>query len=235
MSPQSTARSAGALYLVAVITGVLVLMYLPGKLLVPGNAAATAARLLGSGSLTTLYIVSGVVSMTSFLFAVLMLYVLLKDVGRQAAGLMVLLLAVQIPVGIHDIQNQLTALDLLRGGGVWAAFGQSEREALAMLYLDVHKSGVPPLALFWGLWLFPLGWLVFRSGFLPRFLGVWLVLNGLAYVVYSFTGMMAPSYLKLVQQVTIPALLGELALTLWLLIRGVKPMHSAGEAAAPRL
>jgi hypothetical protein len=94
-----------------------------------------------------------------------------------------------------------------------------------MLFLRLHHGGVVVNEIFWGLWLFPFGVLVFRSRFLPRFLGVWLIINGFAYLALSFTGVLFPQYEDLVSNIAFPAQLGEVAIMLWLLIKGAKPQR----------
>jgi Domain of unknown function (DUF4386) len=221
-STKKTARVAGFLYLLMIPTGVFSLIYVPGKLMVRGDAAATAANILASQSLFNINMVNSLVSSILFLFVALVLYQLLKEVNKQLAALMVILVLVQVPLGIRDVLNQISALELLRGEGFWSAFAKTQRDALAMLFLDLNNKGIFPIELFWGLWLFPLGLLVFRSGFLPRFLGIWLIINGLAYVTISFTGMLWPQHVEMVNKIAFPALFGEAAFPLWLLIMGAR-------------
>ena len=127
------------------------------------------------------------------------------------------------------VLNDAAALILVRGADFLAVFDKPQREALAMLFLRLHHQQVMVAELLWGLWLFPLGSLVFRSGFLPRFLGVWLFINGLAYVIESLVGLLLPQYLEVISKAAMPALLGEVALMLWLVIVGAK----ARPAGAP--
>ena len=222
-SLKQTARVAGVLYLGVTITGILGLIVLPAKLLVPGNAAASAARILESEPLYRLYMLDGLVASILFLFVAVALYRLLRDVSSQYAALMVVLVLVMTPLGILDTMNQLRALDLLHGGSLWSAIDRPQREALAMSLLDPDGRGTSAVMMLWGLWLFPLAVLVFRSEFLPRFLGVWLWINGLAYVVMSFTGLLWPQYSSTLKTVLFPAHLGELVLALWLVIVGARP------------
>jgi uncharacterized protein DUF4386 len=229
---KKAARVAGLLYLLVVITGLFSLIFVPGKLVVAGNAAATAANILASQTLFRIHILNGLVSILLFLLVVLALYRLLKDVNQPYAALMVILVLVQIPGGIGGASNQLAALDLLRGGDFWSAYDVHQREALAMLLLDPNNRGTGAFVMFWGLWLLPLGLLVFRSGFLPRFLGVWLWINGLAYVALSCISVLWPQYSKSAKTVAFPAMLGELALTLWLLIVGARPKPRATATSA---
>ncbi len=218
-----TARIVGLLYLLMIPTGVFSLIYVPSKLMVRGDAAATAANILAAQSLFSFHIVNSLVASILFLMVALALYQLLKEVNQPQAALMVILVLVQVPVGIHDAMNQISAFELLRGEGLGSAFDKPQREALAMLFLDLNNHAIFPIELFWGLWLFPFGLLVFRSGFLPRFLGLWLIINGFAYVIISFTGMLWPQYLEIVNKITFPALFAEAAFPLWLLIMGAKP------------
>jgi len=227
-----TARIAGLLYLLMIPSGVFSLIYIPGKLMVRGDAAATAANILAAQSLFSIHMVNSLVSSILFLIVALALYQLFKEVDKRQAALMVILVLVQVPFGIHDAMNQISALELLRGEGFWSAFDKPQRDALAMLLLDLNNNGIFPIELFWGLWLFPLGLLVFRSGYLPRFLGVWLLINGFAYVIISFTGMLWPQHVEMVNKIVFPALFAEAAFPLWLVIMGAKPAKLANSAAA---
>ena len=106
-------------------------------------------------------------------------------------------------------------------------FDKPQRDAIVTMLLTVDREGTPVAEIFWGLWLLPLGTLVFRSGFLPRFLGVWLIINGVTYVVLSFIGIVVPQYAPTAFKLAQPALMGEIALTLWLLIAGAKEAPSS--------
>ena len=110
----------------------------------------------------------------------------------------------------------------MRGADFLSVFEKAQRDALAMLFLRLHHDEVVAAAIQWGLWLFPLAILVYKSSFLPRFLGVWLIINGFAYLALSFTGLLLPQYENTVSSMALPAQLGEVAFMLWLLIRGAK-------------
>jgi hypothetical protein len=124
------------------------------------------------------------------------------------------------------------ALMMVRGTDFLSAFDKPQRDALAMLFLRLRDQQNTAAEILWGLWLIPLAILVYRSRFLPRFLGVWLVVNGLGYIAVSFTGIFLPQYQMDVFRYSQPALAGELALMLWLVIKGAKP--PALDAASPR-
>jgi len=223
------ARVAGALYLLLVVTGVFAAIYVPRTLFVPGNATATAINILAHETLFRLGIVDGIISTVIFIFLVMALYHLLSGVDKKHASLMVALVLVSVAVGLVDVVNNVAALVLVRGADFLAVFDKPQREALAMLLLGLDGQ-VLVNQVFWGLWLFPFGLLVMRSGFLPRILGVWLIINGFAYLTISFTGLLLPQYQKIVSSVAFPALLGEVAIMLWLLIKGAKPQPLAAPA-----
>ncbi len=217
-----TARSAGVLYLLVVVTGVFVLLYVPSKLQLHEGPIIAAASILEHQSLFRLQILVALISVLLFVTLVLVLYHLLEDVGRKAAAAMVGLVLLSAPLAFVSAAFQLATLTLLRGADVLHAFDKPQQEALALLLLELNNQGAVINQFFWGLWLFPLGWLVFKSGFLPRLLGVWLVLNGLAYVGVSLTGVLAPEYATAISRMTIPLLMGEVAFALWLVFVGAR-------------
>jgi len=224
------ARIAGLAYL-ALMTAPLRLVYIPDTLIVRGDAAATARNIAAHEQLFRLGIVSDLFTATMSIFLMLALYRLFKDVDRQLAILMVILGAlVSAPIYFLNTVNDVAALLLIRGPEFLAAFTEPQRDALAMLFLRLHDHGVLANEVFWGLWLFPFGLLVYRSRFLPRILGVWLMLNCCAYVALSLTGYLWPQYLNRVWNLSFPLLLGELAILLWLLIRGANPRAAVAAA-----
>jgi uncharacterized membrane protein len=226
------ARVAGFLYLLLTVAAPLRLMYIPSTLFVSGDATATAGNIAAHESLFRLGIVSELFSGVVLIFLVLALYRLFKEVDRTQAVLMVILGGL-LPATIDfvGVVSDAAALMLVRGADFLAVFDKPQRDALAMLFLRLHHQQVIAAETLWGLWLFPLALLVLRSGFLPRFLGVWLIVNGCAYLASSLTGLLWPQYLELVSNVTFPALLGEVALMLWLLIMGARTRVAKAQAA----
>ena len=220
---KKTARVAGVLYLLLVLFGLFNLIYVPGKLIVRGKAAETAQNLLAHQTLFRIDLVIGLLSSVVFIFLVLVLYRLFKDVNQPHATLMVILVLVQIPQSYVNQLLQIGAFELVRGADYLSVFDKSQREVLAILCFRLNDLGTYFSEAFWGLWLFPLGLLVYRSDFLPRTLGVWLIVNGFAYVGMSLTGLLFPEHAGAVYKIAFPALLGEAAFMLWLLIAGVKP------------
>lgn len=214
------ARIAGLFYTLMVVTGPFVLLYVPGKLFVPGNAVETAANIVANPSLFRAYIVVGLISEFTFIATALALYRLLKERGPELAALMVMLVLLEAPISFWGIATQISTLSLLQAPDLFAVFDPVQRDVLATLMLSIEGRGIAVSELFWGLWLVPLALLVYRSGFLPRFLGVWLFLNGLAYLATSLTRIVMPEHVGMVSSVTLPVLLGEAVFALWLLIGG---------------
>jgi hypothetical protein len=224
MTPTSkNARIAGFLYLLLVIAGPLRLMYIPSTLFVHGNASATANNIAAHETLFRLGIVGDLFCGTIVIFVALALYRLFKGVDQNLAVLVVILGGV-LPAAIDffTVLNDAAALILVRGADFLSVFDKPQRDALAMLFLRMHDQEMFAAMIFWGLWLVPLGILVYRSRFLPRFLGVWLIVNGFAYLANSFAGLLLPHYANAVGNFIFPALTGEVAFVLWLLIRGAK-------------
>jgi len=229
-SIKNQGRFAGLLYVLASIVGFFAMGYVPDKLIVHGNAAATANNIAASETLFRLGIAGGILGQTAFIFVALALYDLLKEVNRRHASLMVMLIVVSIPIALLNELNSFAALVLVRGAEFLSIFDKPQRDALAMLFLNLHGRGFVIAEIFWGLWLFPLALLVYKSRFLPRFLGVWLALAGFAWVILSLTSVLLPQYQNKVYAYSQPAIVGEIAFMLWLLIRGAKPQ--APDAAA---
>lgn len=231
-----TARVAGWMHLRVTASTVLGMMLLTPAPFVRGDGAATAARVLASQGLFRVSAVNGLFSMVSFLVVAIVLYRLLRDAGPWLATCMLVLVAVQTPVGLGLVTDPMLAFDVLRGGPTGAAFTQPGRESMALLPPDVDNRGVGAVELLWGLWLLPLALLVWRGGFLPRFLAGWLGLNGVAYVVLSVLAILWPQHSKLGMTVAFPLLFGELALGLWLALAGARrhlratPSIDAGHA-----
>ena len=222
-STRNPGRFAGLLYVLTSIVGFFAMGYVPGKVIVHGNAAATAGNIVAHETLFRLGIAGSVIGQAAFIFVALALYDLLKGVNRRHASLMVLLIVVSIPIAILNEVNSIAALVLVRGADFLSIVEKPQREAFAMLFLNLHHHGIVVAEIFWGLWLFPLALLVYRSRFLPRFLGVWLAFAGVAWVILSLTGILLPQYQGKVDSYSQPAMFGEIAFMLWLLIKGARP------------
>src|SRR5580704_799459 len=230
-STNNPGRFAGLLYVLLSIVGFFAMEYVPSKLIVHGNEAATASNIAASETLFRLGIAAQLIGQAGFIFVAMALYDLLKGVNRRHASLMVTLIVVSVPIAFLNELNSIAALVLVRGADFLSIFEKPQRDALAMLFLNLHHYGFVVAEIFWGLWLFPLGLLVYRSRFLPRFLGVWLAIAGFAWLILSLTGVLLPQYQGKVDTYSQPAFFGELAFMFWLAIRGAKP-SAVGAAAS---
>lgn len=226
------ARVAGFLYLLAIIGGFLDLDYLPGRFVISGDAAATAHNILANEFLFRVLTVGDLVAGVLWLAVVLALYRLLKDIDPAQAALMVLLGAyMQVPLYFVNVLNYVGAFLLTTGVPFLTVFSAAQRYAMAMLFLRLHHYELLASLVFGGLWLFPFGVLVYRSGFLPRAIGVWLVLNGFAWLAVSITGFLAPRYADIVGTITLPLTFGEIVITLWLILIGARTIGGRQPAA----
>jgi hypothetical protein len=227
-------RFAGLLYVLTSIVGFFAMGYVPNKLIVHANPVATVNNIAAHEMLFRFGIAAQLIGQAAFIFVALALYKLLEGVNRRHASLMVILIVVSVPIALVNEVNSLAALALVRGADFLSIVEKPQRDAFAMLFINMHGRGLVVAELFWGLWLFPLALLVYRSRFLPRFLGVWLALAGAAWVILSLVSILLPQYQNKVYTYTQPAVLGEIALMLWLLIKGAKPpVLAAAASAAP--
>ncbi|HYK50976.1 MAG TPA: DUF4386 domain-containing protein [Terriglobales bacterium] len=228
-SARNPGRFAGLLYVLFSIPGFFAMIYVPSKLIVHGNATATANNIAASETLFRLGIVAQLICQAGFILVALALYDLFQGVNRRHASLWVILVVVAIPIAFLNELNSIAALVLVRGADFLSIFEKPQRDALAMLFLSLHNAGIGIAELLWGLAFFPLGLLVYRSRFLPRFLGVWLAIDGFAYVIMSLTSVLLPQYSEKVFIISQPALFGEVAFMSWLVIKGARPL--AGSAS----
>ena len=230
ISTMRKARVAGLLYLIFVVAGFFDL-YVSSTLIVAGDASKTISNILNNQLLYRIDTVDNLLSSPIWIAVAIALYMLLEGVNKKLSTLMVILVLVQVPTMFLNVANQLFALEFAKGVPLLASFSETQRESLGSLMLHINGLEDTAAELLWGLWLFPLGVLVYKSRFLPRFLGIWLNLNGIAYVVMSFIGILAPEYLGLFNKFAFPLLLGEVAFTLWLLIVGARgpQQNSPGE------
>ena len=226
------ARHAGLLYLILGLLAPVGLLYVPGKLIVSGNAAATADNIRASEWLLRVGIASELIHQTIAVFLVLALYRLFKAVNETHARQLVILGAlVSVPIVFVNVLNEIAALALVSGAGYLSAFETPQLDALAYLFLHVHDQGITVVSIFWGLWLLPFGLLVIRSGFIPRVLGVLLLIAGTAYVVAAFATLVVPRYATLISQIALPFEVAELPIILWLLIWGARVRPADATAA----
>jgi len=216
------ARLAGLLYLLASIPAPFALIYVPSKLVVLGDATATADHIRASENLLRFGIGCDLIGSIIFIFVVLALYRLFKPVSEGHAVAMATLLLISMPLSFSSIVNELGALIAVKGGNFLAAFDQHQLDTLAYLFFRLRNQAIIVAQIFWGLWLFPFGILVIRSGFIPRFIGYLLFIAGCGYVADSFTALLFPAYRQSVGQIAGVLEFAELSIILWLLIWGAK-------------
>jgi hypothetical protein len=194
----------------------LTLLYLPSRFIVRGDAAATVSNIVASESLFRFGIVLNVFTFTGQILLVLALYQLLSVVSKNMAALMVIFSLAAVPIAMLNELNNLAVLVLVSGADYLKVFTSEQVQALVYLFLRLHSQGLDIAQIFWGLWLLPMGYLVFKSGFLPRMLGVLLMIGCLGYVIQSVAAFLGYSL-----SIIFFTSWGELALLLWLLIKGV--------------
>lgn len=222
LDPRAAGRLAGLLYLVVVLTGIFSLGYVPAQTQVAGDPAATLAAIRAHELLFRLGIAAGLLCYTAFLLLPLALYRVLAPQGRVAATLMVAFALASVPLSFANLQHKLAVLALLGD----ASLSPDALAAQVAAALQAYGRGIQVLKLFWGLWLLPLGWLVFTSRALPRVLGVLLMLGCAGYVTDVFARLLVPGFAEtdLAGYIVLPATLGEIGTCLWLLVMGARPV-----------
>jgi hypothetical protein len=225
------ARIAGVWYLLLGITAPIGLVYVPGKIFVPGDATATADHLRASESLLRIGIGSELLHQVIGVFLVLALYRLFKSVNQKYAVLMVVFSLLGLPIVFLNVLNDIAALTFVSGADFLSVFDKRQLDALAYLFLRLHTQGIIVASVFWGLWLFPFGILVIRSGFIPRFLGVLLFIAGFAYLASSFTDLVLTRYARFVGKFAMILMAAELPIIFWLLIWGARTQRLEAPAS----
>lgn len=215
------ARTAGVLYLLLVLVAPLRLVYIPNTLFVGGDIAATVANITASPLLFQWGMLADLFCGTLEVFLALALFQLFKDVDRRRAILMVVLGLMPVPLYFVNVLTDVAVSHLLHGATP-AGFSPEQVNSLVALAMRVHDAGINALQIFWGAWLFPLALLAMRSGFLPRFVGAWLLVNAVGYLALSFAGLAAPQWNATVSLLVLPAQLGEVAFTVCLLVVGLR-------------
>ncbi|MBA5686281.1 DUF4386 domain-containing protein [Rugamonas apoptosis] len=216
-------RIAGLIYLLVILIAPLRLVYIPGKLFVDGDAVATINNIATHEMLFRFGLVGDLVTAAVSLVLTYTLYRLFKSVDRNAALLMLMLGFMDTPLYFFNALNDMAVLVLAHGADFLSGFDTAQRDGLAMLFLRMHSLMTYASEIFWGLWLFPLALLVYRSGYIPRLVAAWLAINGVAYLALSFTGLLLPQYNDAVANFAFPCQLGEVAFMLWILVMGARP------------
>ena len=217
------ARFAGLLYMVVGVIAPIGLLFVPSKVIVSGDATATADRIRASESLFRLGIAGELIPQVVGIFVALALYHLFKGVSKTLAlQLLILGSLVSVPITMLNVLNNVAALTIVRGPDFLSVFDKSQLDALAYLFIHNHGRGLDIASIFWGLWLFPFALLVIRCGFIPRFLGYLMMITGATYIVNAFAVLTVPSVVPFIDKVAMPLYFGELPIMFWLLIWGAR-------------
>lgn len=221
-SPQAYARTGGVLYLIIIVAGILGELFIRGKIIVSGDAAATAHNIMASQSLWRIGIAGDLIMHVCDVPLALIFYVLLRPVSKNLALLVVLFNLVQTAVMVANEIVLLVPLFLLGGAEYLKSVDPHQLQALSYVSLKVFDYGFGVGLIFFGCECITLGYLIFRSGYLPRILGVLMPLAGLSYLTNSFALLLVPAVAaKLFPAILLPAFVAETSLCLWLLVKGV--------------
>ncbi|MEW5814493.1 MAG: DUF4386 domain-containing protein [Spirochaetota bacterium] len=233
-SPRKAARVAAIWYVLVSVFSIFGMLYSDSRFYVAGDAAATADRILAEGRLFRLGITSTLAGQVCQIFAGLALYRLFESVNRNRAKSLLALVVAMVPIAFLNMLNMFAPLILLGDAAFLKAFEPAQLQAVAMLFFELQKYGVLIAGVFWGLWLFPLGLLVFESGFFPKFLGVLLVIGCVGYILESLSAFVFPDAGPLVSTIANAlAVGGELPFLLWLAIRGARNRTQSNPAPEP--
>jgi hypothetical protein len=227
------ARIAGLLYLLVAITAPLGLIVVPARLIVAGDPAATAALVAGHDILLRMGMASELFHQAVEVFMVLVLYNLFKPVNRTLAQQMLVLGLVPIPMVFINVLGEVAASTVASGPAWLAAFGKPQLDALALLFMHLHAQGLQLAAVFWGLWLLPLGLLALRCGFIPKVFGWLVIASSVGYVLGSFTSLIAPGLASTFATPVLLLELGEPMMILWLVLVGARTKPVTAPAALP--
>ena len=224
ISLKKTAHITGVLYFILAALGVYNLEYLPSQIVVPGNDAATCQNILNHEFLFRTGIASSVITNILYIFLALWFYRLFKNVNERLARLLVILVLVQVPVSLVLDTLDTTSLRILKGEVLKSLDAQRAQE-YAILLRKIISTSIGIMQVYWGLWLFPMGILAYRSGFIPRIIGVLVLITGFAYIIESIVFILFPAYKETMDKFMFPLFFGELSIIFWLLIKGVKKSY----------
>jgi Domain of unknown function (DUF4386) len=227
-SPRFTARMAGALYLLSIAAGVVAVLLVGGALIVDGDAAATASNILAHETLFRLSVASFLIGVACYVAVTALLYSLLRPVNRTLSLLAAFFSLVGCALWAVGSLFQLAALDILRDGGSSSGLRGEQAQALALTFLNLYGQALSVGIVFFGFYCLLIGYLILRSTFLPRMLGALVALTGIGYLTYLYPQLQD----ALSAYLPVTNLLGEAALTLWLLVIGVNAQRWKDQARA---
>lgn len=215
---QKTARIAGFLWLLLIPLGIFGIVYVPSTLIVPGDAAATANNILANEFLFRLSMVSAIITALVTVTTALFLYKLLKPVHKNYARLMVIFTLLVAPISMLNELNNVAVLLLFKSPEYVTMFTAGQLQTLMSVFLDLHEYGTQIAGIFFGLWLLPMGYLVYKSNYIPKIIGVFLMITCLGYLIDFITFFLFPNFGVVFSEFTF---IGEVMMVFWLLIKGV--------------
>jgi hypothetical protein len=221
---KKTARTAGFIYLIVILNGFFFLKYVPSRLIVWNDPATTLYNIRASETLFRLGILSEIIGYTAWLLLPLVLYRLLKPVNKTWAVLMLAFAIAIVPIAFSNLENKYAVLTLLDQANSLKGPESDKLPGQVLKYLQFYDNGNQISSVFWGLWLLPFGYLVFRSGFIPRVLGILLMFGCLGYLTIFTGNLLFPgnSEMRYLNYIRLPGSIGELGICLWLMVVGVK-------------
>jgi hypothetical protein len=223
-SSKTIARIAGLFYLIVVLTGIFSLLYVPKTLFIWNNPTLTFNKILHNELLFRTGIFSSVICYTAFLFLPIILYKLLKQVNEFYSLLMTILAIVSVPVSFMNLQHKFSILSLIGNEKYLKIYSNDQLQSNVMFYLNQYDNGILLVSIFWGLWLLPFGYLLYKSEFIPKILGILLILGCFGYLTNFAGNILITNYAQtgISKFVSLPGSIGEIGTCLWLLIVGVK-------------
>jgi hypothetical protein len=226
-SINKTARIAGLLYLIMIIGGKISIAYIPSQLIVRESASKTFENITNSEFLFRIGIVSGIITFLIHILLPIVLHKLLKGVNKLQADLMVIFSLISATIFFVNILNKFSVLTLINKTEYLERLGEIELQTQVMFLIDSYNNGIQISQIFWGLWLFPFGYLVYKSGFLPKILGIFLIAGCFGYLIIFFGGFLYSDFNKTIisQIVRYPATIGEFGICVWLLIMGTNKLN----------
>ena len=231
-SIQATARYAGFLYVLFSLLAIFGYMYVPGHFVVSGDPAATARNIMEETLLYRAGILASLAGHITFIFLVLALYDLFRDVDRKKARLMVALVCAGAAGEIVNLANRAAPLVLLGGADWLSVFPQPQLDALAFGFVRLGNQLGQLIGAFWGVWLFPFGLLTIQSGYFPRVLGILQIVAGIGYTAACVIRLLSPELMRTISPFMTPLYIGELPMVLWLLVMGAKVPRAETPRAA---
>jgi len=222
---KKTAKLTGLLYFILALAAIYSYMYVSPRTMVPGDMAATAKKMLANEFLFRTSIASDIITNVLFVILIIFLYRLFRRVYEIPSLFMAGLAFVAIPVSFIGESLRLIALEIFKGH-LLKSFSTVQAQDVAGTLLKIDSYTGQLVTFHWGLWLIPMGWLVYKSGFIPKILGLLLFVNGLGYMISSVTFMLFPESLSAVSKIVYPTyFIGELPLIFWLMIKGVRSKY----------